>query len=241
MLSKSAKQLLKENPELCKEISDAHTSMWFLESKNKTMDELWRELVKSNTEPERDWEIVSAIRNGDSAPRPYNSMHESYWEQITFKIHSVKRKSDGEIFSVGDKTNYGIIESFSTISASGMNVRFTKPISDSIILKGCSFMPIETIKKSKPLFTTSDGVNVFEGDTVYFVNEYFEIIKHIATKEDSLMITTYFSTLEAAEMYCLKNKPLLSFKEISDVCFGWSNSVEYMKIILELAKQKLKK
>ena len=57
--------------------------------------EFWEQVV------EKDYEILSVItNNGKFIEKVYNqdATIEPYW-----KIHSIKRKSDGEIFTIGDK------------------------------------------------------------------------------------------------------------------------------------------
>ena len=77
----------------------------------------------------------------------------------------------------------------------------------------------EVVKKVKiPLFTSEDGVNIFEGDISFGVNSNFKLseIKHI----NKLYIypnVKEFSTKEKAEEYILYNKPLLTLKDIEEL------------------------
>lgn len=69
----------------------------------KDYPEFWELVV------EKDYEILSVITNNNKfIEKVYNqdATIEPYW-----KIHSVKRLSDGEIFTIGDKTENGIIKS----------------------------------------------------------------------------------------------------------------------------------
>jgi len=61
---------------------------------------------------EKDYEILQVYVNGDTAPRPYGSIHPDFWPSMVLKIHSVERLSDRKVFKVGDDTTYGKIESF---------------------------------------------------------------------------------------------------------------------------------
>lgn len=55
---------------------------------------------------------------------------------------------------------------------------------------------------NKPLFTTTDGVEIYDGDKYYFVDGYFFINKSIA-KKNLWTAKRSFSTRELAEKYVL--------------------------------------
>jgi len=74
-------------------------------------------------------------------------------------------------------------------------------------------------KQPKPLFTTEDGVEIFEGNEYWYImdcvnNGKWEIQKKTAhgTGHNSKHIR--FSTKETAEEYILMNKPCLSLKDV---------------------------
>jgi len=69
------------------------------------------------------------------------------------KIYSVKRLSDGQTFSVGDETTYGVIEKF-YISWAGMEVHFTNG-------SGATLASIEKAKQQPPQEEQKDN-DVFE-------------------------------------------------------------------------------
>lgn len=135
------------------------------------------------------------------------------------RIHSIKRKSDGEIFTIGDnimyETNKFTINGFFIPNEFGTNTV-------CVSLKNYSYRSpyLNQISKPKqPLFTTEDGVDIFEGDDYYsihttqfnFPNGYGKpTIKGTAIK--GYWIT--FSTKEAAEEYVLMNKPKYSLNDI---------------------------
>lgn len=95
----------------------------------------------------------------------------------------------------------------------------------------------------QPLFTTEDGVDIFEGDIYFLVTEKYNY--GIAyTRNNSNYSKTLqnnnkrFSTKEAAEEYVLLNKPCLSLKEIKEntTIKGLS-----LKKLQKLVQQKLNK
>lgn len=186
----------------------------FIENSND-----WEEVI------EKDYEILSLTIHDDrlSDMTGYGSEYiEALLKDRLNKIHSVKRILDGEIFTIGDKTNGGTIKQ---IVLCGLEVCGEKRPNfihivyehDLIGSKYPEFKDIQHTKK--PLFTTEDGVDIFEGDDYYsihttqfnFPNGYGKpTIKGTAIK--GYWIT--FSTKEAAEEYVLMNKPKYSLNDI---------------------------
>ena len=72
-------------------------------------------------------------------------------------------------------------------------------------------------KAKQPLFTTEDGVDIFENNTSIYILDKFTI-RHIKHKDFNVISkhVKYFSTKEKAEEYILMNKPCLSLKEIKE-------------------------
>lgn len=154
-----------------------------------------------------------------------------------FNIHSVKRLSDGEIFTVGEEVDdWGtkrVITGFSNESG-----WLTIPVEFNSYGK----TDLTGIKKVKqPLFTTEDGVEKFEGDLFVPVNvsvddadnytirglnseakPYNTKIQEEARKNGVL----WFSTKEAAEEYILMNKPCLSVKEVVDILANYALTIQ---------------
>ena len=194
---------------------------------------------------EKDYEILSVITNNNKfIEKVYNqdATIEPYW-----KIHSVKRK-DGEIFTIGDiVTNKGeIINEFEIID-NKLKVWFIHPSyscpskpKNNRSITGCGNMNFNWLKNivkiKQPLFTTEDGVDIYEGDYSYGVhNSKFDIvkIKHISTVYvgDNFI---EFSTKEKAEEYILLNKPCLSYNEVlKAVSIKNKNTFETLKILVK--------
>ena len=149
-----------------------------------------------------------------------------------------------EIFTIGDKTNNGTISKFE-IDSNGVRVFFEeKPKNYHVSLN--------SIKHSKQkLFTTEDGVDIFEGDKIYWVNintfekvncnKYNDDLGEISIK--SLLSKKYeckaiaFSTKEKAKEYILLNKPCLSLQEIKETTTIKGLSLKKLE---KLVQQKLK-
>jgi hypothetical protein len=177
----------------------------------KNNPEFWEEVV------EKDYEILSLCTKSDShmLKKPFYDIP-NLLEQGC-KINSVKRLSDGEVFTIGDEAmskygNYGHITEF--------QLKYSKIyISTKSGDNRCCLKDLKRVKK--PLFTTEDSVNIFEGDNpkvymVHKINDYKikECIKKDVKPGSFSNKVYYFATKEAAEKYVLMNKPCLSFNMI---------------------------
>jgi len=201
----------------------------------------WQEVV------EKDYEILSfynkegndyynLLNDNIYFSRPVSNRNLEYCLKY-YHIHSVKRLSDGEIFTISDK----------------LHITFNKPniikelisfeITDHLYLKlkdslGTVITTMNNLEKPKtPLFISEDGVNIFEGDTIFGINTYWEIFSHcsgLPNKIKNWGKNPIFSTKEKTEEYILMNKPCLSYGEVQ----------EYLKVkdcnkVLDLAQSKI--
>lgn len=138
-------------------------------------------------------------------------------------IYSVKRLSDGEIFTVGDSVQYYVPSYWDKESTSNI-IGFDIYDSKSLLIKTTisskwAFLS-DTIRKKvkQPIFTTSDGVEIFEGDTYSCVkiNDVTSVIHNCATNSSSGQNPQYiyFSTKEKAERYINQNKKIYSKQDL---------------------------
>ena len=148
-------------------------------------------------------------------------------EDVDYKnveITKVKRLSDGVIFSLGDKVQTndkkikGIIETLAIRNTIILALLSTKDLEEPkvwVVLK-----LLEHYKE--PILITEDGVELFEGNDVFFV-EVGEYLHHGKEKVNSNKYNynldksfKYFSTKEKALEYIDLNKPRFSKKEIKE-------------------------
>jgi len=111
------------------------------------------------------------------------------------------------------------------------------------------------VTKRIPLFTTSDGVDFYEGDKIYYVGRLFNTGQRTvgkystSTKDHPVehwnMDDKYFSSEEKAMDYVMVNKPCLSVKEVAPI-FGKyylndsSNVLEKIsKALTDIVKSKI--
>jgi hypothetical protein len=116
-----------------------------------------------------------------------------------------------EIFTIGDKTTLGIITCFRLLDNEIM-VDFDNK--NSILLRSKKLQ-----KLKKPLFTTEDGIDIYEGDVIWGINPlYFTLFSVTVKKGNDFHMKEWehgkFSTEEKAEEYVYQNKPRFSFNDI---------------------------
>lgn len=191
------------------------------------------EEFKASKQKPKEWEILSFKQNSDirdlwlpvpgcdgglwalngRGSIPYKT--EEILNNPLYSIHSVRRLSDGEVFTVGERATYGIatapIEEFS-ITDDRMYVTGGEDAGHSF---GCFLAYLS--KPKQPLFTTEDGKPVYKGDQYVKVNNYSDwsiVTGFEAQGSQDNYKGLKFSTKEAAEEYVLLNKPLLSVGDI---------------------------
>ncbi len=161
--------------------------------------EVLSDFKKEKLNNNKDWEIVD-----------YRYILEGNEKQVI----SVRR-SDDEVFSVGDNArhrelSYGVIEKFTVDPNNMMWVWINKT--------GHVLSSIEKAKQK--LFTTEDGKDVYEGDEVWWINVSYESYWAINSMKADIGCVgyhtgeKYFSTEQAAKEYIFHKKPSLCFDDV---------------------------
>ena len=159
--------------------------------------EFWEKVV------DKDYEIL-CIKHKESKCFYRNSID---LRNLNFyDIHSVKRLSDGKVFNIGENAttalnNYGPITAFE-INCNRMYIR-TNGSS-----KGTFSCNIKDLKVFKKLFTTEDGVDIFEGD-----------LYHAVTKKNNKMLINLNAEKEAPNF-----PPIWSMKDF--ICFSYRKKAQ---------------
>jgi len=220
---------------LIKTYPDSPKLGYILEQKSGSVDcenypEFWELVV------EKEFEVLSFIYNNKTLKfsenqncfiyEPYDGYNHRQLDFLlrnsnVYKIHSVKRLSDGEIFTIGDEIdltkyefNFPKSDILTEIKIIDNKIRFKMNFQEKHDWN--SSYTLDYIQKLKQrLFTTEDGVDVFEGDNYVIVDNkdwYIDSTggKNLNEKDYRL----YFSTKEKAEEYIVLNKPCLSFNEV---------------------------
>lgn len=207
---------------------------------DKHFFKFWKEIIKV----EKDYKIISFRNNGDCQD------WKDTFNSNTHIILSIQRLSDNEIFTIGDTIDIHhkfiaaplpkIINKIEIINDEA--VIFLEPKGESrMLLRNC-------VKLKQPLFTTYDGIDIFEGHFAYECARNKSIFNHVNkftpleqcrdTYKTIGIDWIVFSTKEAAEEYILMNKPCLSITEV--VNFKGSRDSSFLEMSLkELVKSKL--
>lgn len=215
----------------------------------KDYPEFWEEVV------EKDFEILQMKNSNGNFYSLFENEELSRYERENHTIHSVKRLSDGEIFTVGDKVKRPFFKNPFKINhihiAGDMVWLHSRPFVEGT----CSHIldentPLyEASKYKKPLFTTEDGVDIYDRETkvfelftkTYYLNSKIPFyITNIGMNKNLDMLTLLFSTKEAAEEYILMNKPCLSINDFS-LSYGGKalQGYEHFEQLKKLVKSKL--
>jgi hypothetical protein len=156
-----------------------------------------------------------------------NSPSTKHW-----RILSIKRLLDGEIFSIGDKI-MGKAQIVCKIEEIWLNPEWKSQILFNHLDDGKRSIGINVAVKVKPLFKTTDGVNICEGDKYWNVYN-FKLCSELTALTTATGIT--FSNKEAAEEWILLNKPVLSINEVMEI-LPIDNKFVYRNALKDYVKQ----
>lgn len=185
------------------------------------------ELLGIFTKIKKDYEILSII---DSNRQIYYSKYSTIKDRfarnintypiifdnninVIKEIHSVKRLSDGEIFTIGDILEKGAVIDkfyFEDFGEGDELVFWNNKAGGGNFIKNIN-------KIKKPLFITEDGIEIFkESDCWVVTPQHYRLFKWSRTNKTIIDGEKYFSTKKVAEDYIILNKPCLSIKNIDD-------------------------
>ena len=192
----------------------------------------WKEII------EKDYEILSfrgrrfkediwkLLPNGDYNYGIINidGNYKNWSKDMCLKaldIHSIKRLSDSEVFTIGDFVKETVTGQCKGWEIKEFSLKDTRCFS-------CGVNINNIIKHAKTaLFKTFDGVDIFKGDEFYIITTSFNdknkqnSCKQIATDYyKGYNEPPSFSTKEKAEKHILMNKPCLSINDVMNAGYG---------------------
>jgi hypothetical protein len=198
-----------------------YVSAWLIEDSSD-----WEEVI------EKDYEI---LRVKNKHAEVFRFPVDNVYDKEMFDIVKVKRLSDGEVFSVGDDGGFGTIKGFEEAEGKIKALHYRKG----------DWQWLGSLKVThKPILTSEDGVELYEGDKAFpiYNDENLTILREgpVNSGIDPVENWLYFSTREAAETYRLNNAKVLSKQDIID-CIT-ETSFPYVKWckVEELVKSRLK-
>jgi hypothetical protein len=175
----------------------------------ESQPEYWEEVI------EKDYEIISYVAK-DNPTNITTKIRVAHLNEYYWKIHSVKRLSDGEVFTVGDSVK---VYEYSYIkNITGIIINSNPLVKEGIWLRydsGSSHLSHAT-KVKQPIFLTHDGKDIFAGDKVWWVNkktfcsDYFVPTPSVTFFSD---LNAYFLTEEEAEDYVYRTKVLFTTED----------------------------
>ena len=209
---------------------------------------------------QKDWEIMSFVvkssrvvlgktEEGDFGNNIFRIDENELLKSPNHKINSVKRISDGEVFSLGDEVLYNNDDKFKIHSFNIVDSWYSDIMVG--IGGGTRFNIITLQKVNQPLFKTEDGIDVFEGDRYYVVIEKdgfgYETFAVAWPGQGGIESANYknaakfFSDKEKANEYILMNKPVLSVNDVLAVCENnyWGLQNKLLDRLKEIAKSKI--
>jgi hypothetical protein len=217
------------------------------------------ESFKQSKQPKKDYEIISVLLHGGYIEKNKHEFdyllnnHEG--KKYGAKIHSVKRLKDNFVFTIGDKVVRHKDEFCENPDKTIRKIKeffFDEKKELKFIAEDNSKYFLSLFSKPKqPLFTTDDGVDMYEGEMWSLSTNNWSKCKVFVSNNPFRGITgkelKYFSTEEAANEYILMNKPMLSLNDLLSVWdFNGKINREHYKTqplflrFKELAKEKNK-
>lgn len=189
--------------------------------------EYYKEYFEAN-EPKqavdsKDWEILSTKHKHSNMNQFWCPVGGWKPEQINFEnydIYEVKRLSDGEVFTVGDKVSFSLHDKVDLREIRSFKIQSNDRDMMAEVSSGGYWNILYCVKEKQRqvLFTAEDGVEIFDGD-VYWVNTDYENGSCLA-KDISINKLhydeeyKYFSTEAAALSYIDLNQKKYSKEDI---------------------------
>lgn len=210
------------------------TNMYFYNSKQichpKKYPEFWKEIV------ERDFEILQIKNSHGNFYSLFENEELSRYEKENHTIYSIKRLSDGEIFTIGDKISNWINFTFEIDS-----IYYNEYDQLSFKLNGIN-APVtgvfsqKTSKVKEPLFISEEGVMCLDDSYKLFSvlpRGSWQKRRIFPSEAKNYCSWKHFHTEEAREMFILNNKRVLSLMDICGIReinnIAWTRLTELVK------------
>jgi hypothetical protein len=189
-----------------------------------------------------DYEIISYFKKDRPAcvttKKRGGEKHEEFWN-----IHSVKRLSDGEVFTVGDIVSVKLGSSNKRLDKIKLNDDSSAFLNGIWFYYSSGSSHFRNVTKEKqPIFLTHDGKDIFEGDTVWYVNKKTFAYHYVTAYPDGgfhSSINAYFLTKAAAENYLIQKSHSLSIEDFWEFVSWGGSTIAKSKRLKRLVKERL--
>lgn len=169
-------------------------------------------------EEKKEWQIVSfkggkndIIMQVKDIPDEY-SINQYLSATSTWRIHSVRRLLDNEVFSIGDKDeNFGKIVSFRIQAYKWILAECSNGIEINNV-----FLADLKKEKKEPLFYDELRNPIYKGDRYWRVNPDTFEVDTLNNLFYSTVPYKLYTTEQAAKDYVLRRKPILSLQDLLD-------------------------
>lgn len=159
-----------------------------------------------------------------------------------FTIHSIRRLSDGEVFTEGD-----VITNKNPLNLCRTIIKSLQFGGGGIIINGSKDISFSGITKCEDhLFITTDGVKLFEGDTYYYTTPSYTVSSETLPSKSKVTAESWenllrysqsnnpkFSTEDAAKEHVHLNEPKLSIQDILNISRSFPDSLVIKRSDLE--------
>jgi hypothetical protein len=162
----------------------------------------------------------------------------TYWE-----IFSVKRISDGEVFSMFDKIYFkGLFGNNSEHKYDTIKGFDFKQDGTLGILYHNGIIGLDKVEKYKePILVTKDGVELFGCESIYGVTDDFQLCHTSLATEENVKEVRVFAKKENAEKYIKENKPQYSLNDIRNVLTKQMKDIHWIMINVDKVIKDLEK
>lgn len=203
---------------------------WFSEDWGKSGSKAF--FIPRSTNPEKHPEFWELVKEKEWEVLDKNK--KTYFTYVEETLLSIKRLSDNEVFSIGDKCNLSngsgnrnpILRFEVRNESFGLEKYRNK---DRIVvfletMHKTEWGPIELdslVKSKEPLFVTEDGVEIFKGDSYWFLDDDKPTEVARAHDQSGKNNLKCFSTQKAAKEYFDLNRPKYSLQDIRNAIIDY--------------------
>jgi hypothetical protein len=203
--------------------------------------EFWEEIIEEKYQLLK-LVFIKSDKKGEVLDADLFEKVKDNYDSSLFRVYSLKRTSDNEIITIGDRVSMpNISQSYNSIDFQSYSI--IKRLDIRTERYSCSeinhWKSLKDCVKLTPFLTTEDGVDIFKNDIYWWVDKSFHytyVNGIIGEKHTVSTSNLYFSRKEAVLQYIEMNKHYLSINEVIS-CYD-KNQETLVNNLKELIKRK---